>query len=598
MRETQTYRWGLYGLSALIGVGLVTGCSLTSQPAKVQATPPTPVAIEKVALTDVSMGQTYLGQVTPSIQTALAPAASGELAQLGVHVGQQVKAGQVLASLNPATLVPQQNQVAGASAALVSAQQQYNDALAMYHDNTSSAQQLAQAKSAVSEQLAAVNAAKVTVQKAKLQQQQTLQGTATTPQDASALQAVVSADEQAMTSGQQQLQVSQANLAILKQSLDTAQKEYGSMTAAQVQQASDTYQNALSLYQVWSQGGYVGQNPYASEVTADQTIYQNLSSSYNTLQQAQQQYNQGVESVAQAQSALTADAAQLASAQKNVADAAPPSSTSATATQAVLGVTSAQAALAQAEAQYNAAVTSLHMTEKIVADKTQAKQSLDNAANQVRQDQVSANTAQTTLQVDKQNGQIVSPISGVIQSVGAQVGQQVGPQTSLVTIASSSPQMATIDVPESDIGKMSIGGTVNVNVPSVDETLSGTIRDVHPVLNQNSNEYPVDVVIRGTHANLLPGMQVEAQLANTAMARVISVPADAVLSLQSGAEEVFVESHGVVHSRIVQVGAMSSTAYQITDGLQVGEEIVVQGQNLLSDGDPVHVVPALKGTVG
>lgn len=202
------------------------------------------------------------------------------------------------------------------------------------------------------------------------------------------------------------------------------------------------------------------------------------------------------------------------------------------------------------------------------------------------------------LQVDAENGQITTPISGVVQSLGAQVGEQVGPQTNLVTIASTSPEMVTINVPESGIGHVSDGAKVNVSVPSLAENLQGTVKDIHPVLNQNSNEYPVDVVIKGTHKNLLPGLQVEAQLVNSTKTKIISVPADAVLSLQSGAEEVFVESGGVVHSRIVQVGGMSSQSYQITGGLKVGENIVVAGQNLLSNGDKVHVVPATKGSAG
>ncbi|MFB5190716.1 efflux RND transporter periplasmic adaptor subunit [Alicyclobacillus fastidiosus] len=434
--------------SLLIGVGLiamggVAGCGLKGASAKSTPIPPEAVSVQTVQLSSQSIGDTYLGTVTPYIQTTLAPAASGKLSQLNVRPGQAVQAGETLASLDPSTVVQQQSTVDQANAAVASAQQQYADAQALYNDNVSAEEQVSAAQSAVSEQAAALKAAKANLQKAQLQEQQALSGAAS----------------------------------------DSGAAE-------------------------------------------------------------------------QAQSA----------------------------------VASAQASLTQAQAQYNAAVASLNEAKKLAADKTQQKQALDNAANALRQDQVQAQSAEKALEVQTQNGRVVSPIAGVVQSVGAQVGQQVGPQTTLITIASTSPVMTTVNVPESDIGNIHAGVAMNVQVPSLNETFTGKVLDVHPQLNQTTNQYPVDITIAGTHSQLLAGLQVEAQLANSGTKKVMLVPADAVLSMQSGAEEVFVEQNGVVHSRIVQVGAMSSTQYQITSGLEVGDKIVVQGQNLLSDGDKVKVV--------
>ncbi|WAH36819.1 efflux RND transporter periplasmic adaptor subunit [Alicyclobacillus dauci] len=558
--------------------------------AKKQALPPLAVSVQTIELTSQSIGNTYIGTITPYIQTSLAPSASGKLAQLNVRVGQTVTAGQSLASLDNAQYVPQQNAAEQASASLVSAQQQYADAQALYNDNLSAEQQVSSAQNALTQQTAALKNAQLGLQKAQLAQKQTMDGTATTQAEQDALQQNVTANQQALTSAQQQLTISQSNLTISKQNLDDAKAEYGSITQTEVQQGYQKYSSALSLYQHWQESGYVGQNPYQANMDATNAVYTSLKQGYDTLQQDQQQHNQGVQAVAQAQAGISQAEANLANAQKGVADAVPPASDSVTAQQADLAVQEAQAALAQAQAQYKAAVASLDLSKKIAADKTQAKQTLDNAANALRQDQVQADTAQRSLQVQIKDGQVVSPISGVVQSVGAQVGQQVGPQTTLITIASTNPTMATIDVPESDIGKMHKNDNVNITVPSLNQTFQGKVFAIHPQLTTATNQYPVDVVLNGSHSGLLPGLQVQGQLTNNAAKKVILVPADAVLSLQSGAEEVFVEQNGVVHSRIVQVGAMSSTQYEITDGLKVGDQIVVQGQNLLSDGDKVKVV--------
>ncbi len=574
----------------VLSMGVVSGCSMKPSKSAAPSLPPEAVNVQTVKLSNQSIGHTYLGTITPFIQTSLAPGASGQLSEVNVRAGQTIQVGQVLAALNASSYVPQENAAEQANAALVSAQQQYADALAMFNDNTNAEQQVTNAQNAVSEQAAAVKTAETNLQKAQLQAKGILDGTATTPEEKAALQSVVDADTQALDTAKKNLQLAQSNLGILKQTLDTAEQSYGSITEQQVQQASQAYQDALSHFQSWQQGAFSGTNPYQSTVTSDEQIYQNLSSGYNSLESAQQGYNQGLQTVQSDNTAISQAEANLANAEKALADAAPPASDSNTAQQANAGVAAAQASLEQAKAQYNASVSSLGLAKKIANDKTQAKQALDNASNALHQNQASSDTAQKSLQVQIQNGKVISPISGVVQSVGAQVGQQVGPQTNLVTIATTSPQMATINVPESDIGKFNKNSVLNITVPSLNENFTGHVFAIHPELNQTTNSYPVDVIIDGNHTQLLPGMQLEAQLTNTTGKKVIMVPADAVLSLQSGAEEVFVEDNGRVHNQIVQVGAMSSTQYEITSGLTVGEKIVVAGQNLLSDGDKVKVV--------
>lgn len=572
-------------------VGLATGCAIT--PSKKKSTIAAPlqsVSVETVKLTNQSIGHTYLGTITPYVQTQLSPGASGQLATLNVRAGDHVTKGETLATLDKSTLVPQRNQADQAQAALVSAQQAYQNAQAMYQDNLSSDQQVASAKDQVAQQKAALDVAKANLNKAQLSEQQTLAGTATTQQQKDALSAVVSSDQEALTSAQKQLQIAQDNLAILKKTYDTAQSEYGSITQAQVQQANQDYQAAMSHFKSFEQGSFAGSNPYQSSVTSTQSIYNNLNNGYTALQSAKQQYNQGLQAVSSAQSGVASAKAQLATAQKNQSDAAPPSNTTYTAQVAQATLKAAQATYQQAKTQYQSAVTSYQFTQKIATDKTQAKQSLDSAANQLRQDKASAQSAKRSLQAQMKDNQVISPISGIVQSVGAQVGQSVGPSTNLVTVAAESPQMATINVPEADIGKISKKAAVNIAVPTLNQTFSGHVFAIHPQLDTSTNEYPVDVVIAGSHSQLLPGIQVQATLADSAKQKELLVPADAVLSLQSGAQEVFVYANGTVHTRLVQVGQMSSTQYQITSGLKSGEQLVVQGQNLLSDGDKVKVV--------
>lgn len=628
---------------ALAPVVLLSGCA-TSATKVATSLPPLPVQVQTVKLTHMSNGITYLGSVTPYIQTTLSPAASGNLAEVGVRVGQTVVKGQLLARLSNVVNVPAVNSAQQAAVSLQNSQvvyqdtekqyqqakvqyhtaqkgyqdqqTQYHAAQAVFHDHLSSDSQVQSAKNVVQEQLAAITLAKITLQKAQLQANVSMGG-GNTPADMTALQSVVAADEQALTFAQKQVAIAQSNMTVLTNSYQTAKQQYGAITQAEVEQAAQVYQAMLSNYQSWQNGAFAGTNPYAGSLSADQTTYQTLNQDYSALQQAKQQYNAGNLSVVQANAAQSSAQNALAQAQKNVTDANPASGTNASGL-AQITVTAAQASLQQAQVQYNAAVSSLQMATQLATDRTQAnqaldqakqalnqarqswaqatqtlnqaRQSLDQAANAVKQSKVSDQSAKTTLQIQIENGQVIAPIGGLIQAVNAEVGQAVGPQTPLLTLTTEYPAMVTINVPAADIGKMAKGTAMSIYVPSLNQHLQGHVLDVHPQLSSVTNEYPVDVLIVGQQTGLLSGLQVQAQLINTSSSPVILVPADAVLSLQSGAEEVFVLRGNKVHAQIVQVGAMTSTEYQVTSGLNVGQKIVIAGQNLLSDGNQVKVV--------
>jgi hypothetical protein len=76
------------------------------------------------------------------------------------------------------------------------------------------------------------------------------------------------------------------------------------------------------------------------------------------------------------------------------------------------------------------------------------------------------------------------------------------------------------------------------------------------------------------------------------------VPADAVVSQPSG-NAVYIVKDGKAKKVLVKLGAITSTAFEVTEGLQVGDELVVKGMELLSDNVPVVVgQPAGQGQGG
>lgn len=571
----------------------LTGCG--TKP--VTALPPLAVKTEQVQLMDLPSGESYLGSVTPYVQTVVASSMSGILSSVNVRVGDKIQSGQLLANLNTDLLQAQKNQAAAnvgvaasqqdataqssqnslsqAKAALETAETNLANAQSGANSSVNAGQsslntQVSQAESAVASAQKALDTAQTQLQNAvvnnqnDITQKQSALASAQANLDAAQKQqaATLSADAQNVAAAQDSLNTASTALASAEQSSHSTTAP----ALLQAQQAYDTastaYQNALSRQK---------QDQASGAVTVAQANYNQAESNLQTSQNSKTVATAQAQ-VAQAQQALAAAQAN----EQNLTNQAQ-ANLGQTQTSAQNSVAAAKAAVAQAQVNYETLLNNPQL--KVNAAQLEASQ----AGVQVVEAQIN-------------QGQIVSPISGYVVAVNAQAGQAVGPQGGFITIASMDPLTATVDVPETSIGNMKLGMPMSVYVPAVKETLDGSVSAIHPEPDSTNKKYSIEVTLQNAKTTLLPGMMVEAHAVKQGQKGIV-IPADSVIALQSGGLSVFTVNNGIAHSVIVKVGSMTDSVYEITSGLKVGDEVVVQGQNLLSDGDKVKVVNGQAATI-
>ncbi len=73
---------------------------------------------------------------------------------------------------------------------------------------------------------------------------------------------------------------------------------------------------------------------------------------------------------------------------------------------------------------------------------------------------------------------------------------------------------------------------------------------------------------------------------------VLAIPRSAVLSDQQGEYVFVVGADGKVEQRRIQLGQSTSTIAAVTNGLSVGEKVVVEGLQRVRPGQPVVPGPA------
>ncbi|MDR6880985.1 efflux RND transporter periplasmic adaptor subunit [Bacillus sp. 3255] len=556
----------------------IAGCSTPASTAKPGAngrsgTRQMTVETQVVKLSDIGGGQIFTGSITPTFTTNLSSKVNGRITSLDVNIGDKVEVGQALAHIDTTSL---QQSVEQTKSELALSQVQYNkvvndqaNSLAMAQ-KTLAVQQAAYEKT-INDQKNAVALAQTQLNNAITAQQNSIE---TAKQGVSSAQAGFSkAHADAATA----VTVAQANLNSQLDSLLTTQNNNIDSSQLSVQQAVAAYNTAL-------QSGKDVDSAFAKLQTAQLALQQAQQAQYKDTQSAQQSLTnlqnalltaQSSQSVQVAQETLNSALLTLANTQATAAAQLDLSRTQLAQTQSAqdLSKNSAEAALEQSKQSLKAA---------------QSTDALQVSAAQLQQ----AQTKLAILSEQLQDGVLTSPVSGIVSAIMVPVGQNTG-QAAVMSIATVDPLLATVNVSEASIGKIKTGLPMSVKIPTLNKSFDGTVYAVHPTMDATSKSFLVDIKIKDDKHEILPGMFAESSLKSEGKQSIV-VPADAVLSQPSG-NAVYIVKDGKASKVLVKIGVMTSSSFEITSGLKVGDELVVKGQELLSDNVPVQITQPGQG---
>lgn len=238
-------------------------------------------------------------------------------------------------------------------------------------------------------------------------------------------------------------------------------------------------------------------------------------------------------------------------------------------------------------------------SSSIVADKstiTQDRSTIAQSKVGFVQDQGSIAQDETTVAQDEkslQETQLVALISGTVTAVNGSVGQSVsggGSSTSSLssstTSTSSSSALVTIqslgsfelvaDVAEADAMKIEVHQTASLTLAALPDTeVTGVVTAVSQVSTVVSNvvEYPVTIALEQAPKAIKDGMTVEAAIVVQSASNVLLLPS-AAISTTGSVSTVKVLSKGVQKTVVVTLGIVGASFTQVTSGVSEGETIV------------------------
>jgi len=152
-----------------------------------------------------------------------------------------------------------------------------------------------------------------------------------------------------------------------------------------------------------------------------------------------------------------------------------------------------------------------------------------------------------------------------------------------------------ISVPENEIAKVQVGDTAEVVIPALgDKRLIGKVIEKSMTASLLTHSYPVKVLIERPDKDLSPGMIGKVVL-KADVSKGIVVPANAVLINQEG-KFVWVAEDGRATRRKITLAGYSGTGVIVSEGLQVGDKVIVEGYQKVSEGMKVEETLLNKGS--
>lgn len=189
---------------------------------------------------------------------------------------------------------------------------------------------------------------------------------------------------------------------------------------------------------------------------------------------------------------------------------------------------------------------------------------------------------------------VAAPISGTVTSILAYAGDTVSTSSAIAKIGVIDDLQIVVNLPERDSAKVKKGMSAKITLEALPgETLSATVIKVSPVLDSTSRTREVTIKLDSRDDRVAAGMYANVRIYTSPLANRIVAPVASVVTRDDETFVYVVADEGgkqLARKRDIVAGASVDDCIEVKQGLAVGDIVVYEGQDLLSDGAEVSVV--------
>jgi len=246
-------------------------------------------------------------------------------------------------------------------------------------------------------------------------------------------------------------------------------------------------------------------------------------------------------------------------------------------------------ALARAEAAYKLAKSEYERDKSIYDKGVIPTSALD--ANK---------TNMQTAQADYENAKLLysrtrvtSPMDGIIRRMDAKIGLQLSVGDQIAEILEIDRLKGVIGIPESDVPAVKKLDMVEITIQALNnKKIAAKVHFLSPSPGTIARLYNLELEIDNKEGEIFSGMFIRADIVKNVYQNSLAVPFYSVIS-RNDEQFVYIEENGFAQKKYVSLGIMEKWMVQVTDGLNPGDKLIVEGHRDVENNQQVNVVQAI-----
>jgi len=248
-------------------------------------------------------------------------------------------------------------------------------------------------------------------------------------------------------------------------------------------------------------------------------------------------------------------------------------------------------ALKNTKASYDRMRARLERYRQLLKEDAISQQDYEDSRADFAKAEADYNTAVTNSNYSK----ILAPISGFVGKSNITEGALV--TLNQTTVLTTITQLDPIYVDMIQPSKESVNSpaqkdmTVSILVDGEKYPQEGKLKLIEKFADESTDSVRLRSEFSNPDNRLIPGMFVTARL-HLPLFDSITIPQRATMRLPGGALMIFVVENGVAKQRIIKATQMIDDRFIVSEGLQEGEQVVIEGIQKIGDGVPVKIAQA------
>ena len=256
----------------------------------------------------------------------------------------------------------------------------------------------------------------------------------------------------------------------------------------------------------------------------------------------------------------------------------------------------AEAALEATRAAQKDALLNFQRLKKLFEKNAVSLMQLEKAELALEAAQTNEQSAAAGLEVIKhnlKNSIMRAPFSGIITSKNMEEGDVINPMmgvnTGILTLMDLKKVKIILDIPSRDIEEIIIGQSCKIKVNTLpDDIFKGKVYSKNLAADIMSKTFKVEVEVNNPDITIKAGIFAEVEIEVSRIDNALLLPSGALMT-EGDTNYVILFNQGTAKFRNVKIGRSNDRFFEILDGLQEDQLVIVEGNYDLKENTTVTI---------